>query len=181
MASGFSRGKGRLGGRSYGGYGSSGDYGYGARGEYAQSQFGGSGDPDSEAYWRKYFTPTEYQGRTAGEIGDRFVPEDANRDRQDTAHRMEGPSSSPGERRYHPGPKGYQRSDERIRDDAYQALLRRPDIDPTEVTIHVQDGKVLLEGTVPERRMRYDIEDLMAGRPHVREVDNQIRVAKPSR
>jgi putative membrane protein len=39
------------------------------------------------------------------------------------------------------------------------------------VTVAVHRGEVKLEGSVPERSMRYPIEDLAAGRPAVKEVD----------
>ncbi len=198
MARNYSDGKDRLGGRSYGGFGSSGDYGYGARGEYGQSQFGGGGQPPApetgrqrgsrnpaEDYWNWYFSPKTYKGRTAGEIGDRFVPQDSNRDRQDTAHPMSGPSARPsagshgrGPGRFPAGPKGYRRSDERIREEVHESLMRQPDIDAGNVQVSVQDGRVMLEGSVPERPMRYRIEDLVAELAGVREVDNRIRVGQ---
>lgn len=76
-----------------------------------------------------------------------------------------GPGASPAgwpprTRRYPPGPKGYQRSDERIREDICERLMRHHHIDSSEVTVEVKDAKVVLEGTVPDRRMKHAIEDL---------------------
>ena len=48
--------------------------------------------------------------------------------------------------------------------------------DKLDVTVTVRQGEVLLEGSVPLRGMRYLIEDLAAGHPAVRDVDNRIRV-----
>lgn len=53
---GYSGGMQELGGRSYGGHGSTGDYGYGARGHYGESQFGGGDAHQSpEEYWAQNF------------------------------------------------------------------------------------------------------------------------------
>lgn len=48
-----------------------------------------------------------------------------------------------------------------------------------EPTVAVREGEVTLDGSVPERCMRYLIEDLAAGHPAVRDVDNRISVRKP--
>lgn len=79
-------------------------------------------------------------------------------------------------RRYPPGPKGYQRSDERIREDLCDRLMRSRHIDSSEVTVEVADGRVLLEGTVPHRRMKHAIEDMADACLGVQEIENRIRV-----
>ena len=79
-------------------------------------------------------------------------------------------------RRYPPGPKGYQRSDERIREDICERLMRAHHIDSSEVTVAVSGAKVVLEGTVPDRRMKHAIEDIADASLGVREIDNRIRV-----
>ena len=90
------------------------------------------------------------------------------------------PSARPAPpRRYPPGPKGYRRSDERIREDLCDRLMRARHIDSSEVTVEVSGGKVLLEGTVPERRMKHAIEDIGANCLGVQDIDNRIRVAAP--
>ena len=79
--------------------------------------------------------------------------------------------------RYPPGPKGYQRSDERIREDICDRLMRAANhIDSSEVTVEVAQGKVLLEGTVPARRMKHAIEDLADACLGVKDIDNRVRV-----
>ena len=47
------------------------------------------------------------------------------------------------------GPEGLPRSDERLREDISERLMQAYDIDSSEVTVQVQGGKVVLEGTVP--------------------------------
>lgn len=80
------------------------------------------------------------------------------------------------QRRYPQGPKGYTRSDERLREDISERLMQAYDIDSSEVTVQVQGGKVVLEGTVPSRHMKHAIEDIADGAPGVQDVDNRIRV-----
>jgi hypothetical protein len=76
------------------------------------------------------------------------------------------------------GPKGYKRSDDRIREDLCEHLMDISDIDSSDVTIEVRDGCVSLEGTVPVRSMRYEIEDIAATTLGVTEVENHIRVPR---
>lgn len=184
MGRGYSGSGGRFGGRSYGGYGTTGDYGYGARGDYGQSQFGGGAEegpgetapqrrPTPEEYWQRYFAPGSYEGRTRGDdTGDRFVPPDASRGGARPAHRMRGPSRHPL------APRRIQRSDAQLYEDICEALLRRDDVDCSDVSIAVREGEVTLDGSVPQRSMRYLIEDLAAGHPAVRDVDNRIKVRR---
>ncbi|HEY6517283.1 MAG TPA: BON domain-containing protein [Steroidobacteraceae bacterium] len=82
------------------------------------------------------------------------------------------------ERRYPPGPKGYQRSDERLREVISERLMEASHIDSSEVTVAVSGAKVVLEGTVPERRMKHAIEDLADACPGVLDVENRILVKR---
>ncbi len=83
------------------------------------------------------------------------------------------------ERRYRTGPKGYTRSDERIREDISERLMLADSIDSSEVTVSVKEGRVTLEGTVPTRSMKHAIEDLADYTAGVQDVDNRIRVERP--
>ncbi|MFO1350049.1 MAG: BON domain-containing protein [Gammaproteobacteria bacterium] len=76
------------------------------------------------------------------------------------------------------GPKGYKRSDERLKEDISERLMQSHHIDPSEVSIEVKDGKVTLEGTVTERHMKHAIEDLVEACPGVQDVDNRVRVQR---
>lgn len=82
------------------------------------------------------------------------------------------------EPRYPPGPKGYQRSDERLREDISERLMEARYIDSSDVTVEVSGAKVVLEGTVPERRMKHAIEDLVDACPGVQDIENRIRVRR---
>jgi hypothetical protein len=76
------------------------------------------------------------------------------------------------------GPKGYKRSDERIQEDLCEHLMDIADIDSSDVSVQVRDGCVLLDGTVPVRSMRYEIEDIAATTLGVTDVENHIRVPR---
>jgi len=83
-------------------------------------------------------------------------------------------------RLYPPGPKGYQRSDERMKEDISERLFAAYHIDSSEVTVDVRGGRVALEGTVPSRHMKHAIEDMVDSCPGVMEIDNRILVAGPN-
>lgn len=74
------------------------------------------------------------------------------------------------------GPKGWQRSDERIREEVNEALARHPDIDPTEIEVRVQSGEVTLTGTVDERRDKRMAEDIVEQVLGVKDVENKLKV-----
>ena len=77
------------------------------------------------------------------------------------------------------GPKGYQRSDERVKEMLCERLHDDPDIDASEVTVNVQGGRISLEGTVDSRRTKNAIEDV-AEQIGAQDVQNNLRVQKQS-
>ncbi len=77
-------------------------------------------------------------------------------------------------------PKNYQRSDVRIEEDVCEGLTAHPGLDPSKVEIKVVQGEVILTGEVPNRRMKRLAEDIAEEIPGVRDVNNQVRIAKPS-
>lgn len=95
-------------------------------------------------------------------------------------------SSSPGRtgfaadprtgRHFGRGPKGYHRSDERIREDVCDRLTADPEVDARDLTVHVKDCEVTLEGTVSDRRMKRCAEDCAEDVPGVSQVHNRLRV-----
>jgi len=80
------------------------------------------------------------------------------------------------EERRNRGPKGWTRSDERINEDVCERLMGEAGVDPSDVSVHVAQGVVTLTGTVPNRQMKYRIEELADRCPGVKDVDNQVRV-----
>jgi BON domain len=98
--------------------------------------------------------------------------------RGSSGYRGESRREQPGllRRLFKRGPKGYQRSDERLKEDISERLMQSHDVDSSEVTIAVMAGKVTLEGTVPDRYMKHYIEDLVDACPGVQDIENRIRV-----
>jgi len=77
---------------------------------------------------------------------------------------------------YGRGPRGYRRSDERIREEANDRLMFEPDLDATDVEVRVQDGIVTLAGVVEERRDKRLAEDIVEDVPGVNDVNNELKV-----
>ena len=73
-------------------------------------------------------------------------------------------------------PRAYRRSDDRIRDDIYDRLLRQDWIDAYDVEVQVKDGEVTLTGTVPSRQEKRAVEGLADDVLGVTEIHNQLRV-----
>jgi hypothetical protein len=74
------------------------------------------------------------------------------------------------------GPKGYQRSDERIRDDVCERLTDDPLVDASEIEITVANREVTLSGFVESRQARRRAEDIVEGVSGVGHVQNDLRV-----
>ncbi|MBP0620587.1 BON domain-containing protein [Cupriavidus consociatus] len=74
------------------------------------------------------------------------------------------------------GPKGYQRSDERIREEICERLAHARHVDVQDVEVDVEGGVVRLSGNVRDRREKYCIEDIADDVFGVREVHNGIRM-----
>jgi osmotically-inducible protein OsmY len=76
------------------------------------------------------------------------------------------------------GPKGYQRSDELLSEVISDRLARLAQIDLSDVRFRVDSARVQLDGTVPERWMKYAIEDIASECFGVQEVENRITVMR---
>jgi hypothetical protein len=76
-------------------------------------------------------------------------------------------------------PKGYSRSDDRIQEDICDDLTRRADIDPSQLTVSVQDGEVTLAGTVEDIHARSLADEIASRCAGVKQVHNEIRVSRP--
>jgi hypothetical protein len=76
------------------------------------------------------------------------------------------------------GPRGYRRSDERIREDVCERFAQHGQLDPSDVEVAVRDGEALLTGSVATRaqkRLAEDIADRVFG---VVEVQNHLHVQR---
>jgi hypothetical protein len=146
------------GGYSQGGYGQSfgqGSYGQGGYGQggYSQGQGGysrsGYGQDYGQSDYDRGFTPRGYS-YTSFVVG-RFTGR---------------------------GPKGYKRSDERIREEVSEELTRHPEIDASEIEVQAQNGEVTLTGKVEDRHQKRLAEDIAERCSGVNDVHNQLKVDK---
>jgi osmotically-inducible protein OsmY len=174
---------GNYGSSSYGGSSTYGDLGYGSAGygnEYNRNRrydedYNEDYGTSSYGYGRRYDRDRDYNfnnnrdwwNKTKDEISSWFGDEDAERrrrmDRRSGAHRGRGP-------------KGYTRSDERIREDINDRLSDDSYLDATEIDVTVNNGEVTLTGTVENRIDKRRAEDLADDISGVKNVQNQLRV-----
>lgn len=77
---------------------------------------------------------------------------------------------------YGRGPRNYQRSDDRIREDINEHLTYHHEIDASDIDVQVQNGEVTLSGTVADRSAKRLAEDLAERVRGVRDVHNQLKV-----
>ena len=158
---------------SQGGYGSQSSYGQDSQGGYGQSDRSGggfSGGPSSQAIgrWGRGEGADYGQQRYAGSYG-------LGRGGQRGEEQGESLGSKLG-RFFGKGPKGYTRSDERIKEELSDRLEENGDIDASEITVMVTSGEVTLEGTVPDRWMKRMAEDVAEDTAGVKQVHNRLRI-----
>lgn len=74
------------------------------------------------------------------------------------------------------GPKGWQRSDENIREQVCDRLEQDPHIDASEIEVNVASGVVTLAGKVDTRSTKRRAEDIVEGLAGVKDVRNELSV-----
>jgi hypothetical protein len=75
------------------------------------------------------------------------------------------------------GPKGYTRSDERIREDVCDRLSQGY-LDASDVEVTVSGGEVTLQGSVPNRQTKYQIEEITDQVSGVKDVHNRLTLSR---
>lgn len=91
---------------------------------------------------------------------------------------FERPQATWGERLHlGKGPRGYVRSDERIREEVCDCLSEGY-VDASLVEVDVKGGVVVLTGQVPDKASKRQIEDISERCRGVQSVDNQLRVQR---
>ena len=83
-----------------------------------------------------------------------------------------------GQSQFGKGPKGYVRSDERIREDVCDRLSDDDEVDASDITVTVKNAEVILEGTVIDRQSKHRAEDIAESISGVKEVTNHLRARK---
>jgi len=76
------------------------------------------------------------------------------------------------------GPQLQRRSDDKIYEEIGELLTSNPDLDASEVELHVESGEITLTGTIASRDARWLAEDLVNSVSGVREVTNRLKVAR---
>lgn len=91
-----------------------------------------------------------------------------------------GPSSDEPRQGGHRGrgPRGYQRSDQRILDEVCDALHDDDYVDAQDMEVRVENGEVILTGTAPDRFTKRRAEEIADHCPGVHDVHNQLRVKR---
>jgi hypothetical protein len=181
-------GQSQFGQREQGGYGGGTSYGHGGfRGEQQRSygEFRESGRSSSsqwrpeessrerQQYGRQYESQSFDQPYPPGFQGD-FGSSQRGR----SGFGREGYAESGVHRGK--GPKGYTRSDERLKEVICEKLTDDPMIDASEISIEVTGQTVKLTGTVDDRSTKYEIEELVERCGGVQDIDNQLRVRSGS-
>jgi hypothetical protein len=183
--------------RGYGqsGYGQSGygQSGYGGRGEFDEQRwFGGQrgGDDGDRVYGRGMGATGRDQGWSPYSQGRQDDDEQSNRGYGPPQYgaqyggfsdRFEGGGGrqrSGMQRNFvGKGPKGYTKSDERISEQINERLSEGY-LDASEIEVQVNNGEVVLSGTVRERNDRRLAEDLIEDVSGVKDVENRIKVKR---
>lgn len=76
------------------------------------------------------------------------------------------------------GPKGYRRSDDRIREDVCEALFRSHRVDASDIEVTVKEGTVTLKGTVESRNAKREAESCIENLSGVEDVQNELRLRR---
>jgi hypothetical protein len=165
----------------YGGYGQGYQGGYGVGGPPEPARYGSFGSP---AYGIEYGLSHPMPGYGMQPYGgpgygyQAYVPRGYAPQGYGAMSRPPAPAYGYAGTYTGRGPRAYHRSDDRICDDINEALTRSPDLDATEIEVIVDEGEVILIGTVDSRQAKRLAEDLADSVGGVSDVQNQIRVQR---
>jgi len=134
-------------------------------------------DPSNRDYDRqdhRQHNHNDYDREQRG-LWDRTVDEVSSWFGDDDAERRRRMDRQQGEFRGR-GPKGYRRSDERIKDDINDRLSDDSWVDASDIEVSVENGEATLTGTVSHRNAKRRAEDLAESVSGVTNVENRLRV-----
>jgi osmotically-inducible protein OsmY len=129
---------------------------------FARQGYGYQGYEDDRYYGRR----RDFMDRASDEVASWFGDEDAERRCRLDQYRGKGP-------------KGYVRTDERIREDVSDRLSDDPMLDASDIEVTVASGEVTLNGLVADRQDKRRAEDLAEAVSGVQNVQINLRV-KPN-
>lgn len=152
----------------YGGYnqGQS-NYGQGqyGQGQYGQSNYGQGQYPGGYGQSGGGYTQGQSGGYSQGQYGQGQYGQSGGAATMQRSHTGRGP-------------KGYKRSDERIKEEVCDALMHAGHIDASDIEVTVSEGEVTLKGEVCCRNDRRQVEDIAEGILGVQDVHTQLRIKK---
>jgi len=114
----------------------------------------------------------DWWDKTSDEVSSWFGDEDAER-RRERDRQISGQHKGKG-------PKGYTRSDDRIKEDINDRLSDDVFVDASEIDVTVSQGEVTLTGTVETRSAKRRAEDIAEEVSGVKNVENRLRLASSS-
>jgi hypothetical protein len=76
------------------------------------------------------------------------------------------------------GPKGYKRSDDRIKEDVCETLARDPRIDASDIEVNVDNAMVTLSGSVESREVKRAAEMIIENLSGIDDVKNDLKVKR---
>lgn len=181
----FFPGQGQQGGYRQGGYGQPGGYGqgyeqgsqsWGGQGGYGQRESGQRGSGQGTGYGERQWEQGGFGGNYGqGSQGGMGRGEHGSWGQQ-FGRGMSGGRGQQQGRFSGRGPKGYKRSDDRIKEDISEEMSHNGELDATDIEIKVSNGEVTLTGFVESRQAKRMAEELSECASGVKEVHNQLRV-----
>src|SRR5690606_16652833 len=123
---------------------------------------------NDEGYdYRNQNRDRDWWDRTTDEVASWFGDDEAERRRR--MDKIMGPHHGKG-------PKGYTRSDEKIKDEINDRLYNDSYIDASDIDVNVTDGEVTLTGTVDHKSTKRRAEDITENVSGVKDISNHIKV-----
>jgi osmotically-inducible protein OsmY len=146
------------------------DYNRSGNSRYSGNDYGRSNEYFGRENYRND-NDRNWWDKTTDEVSSWFGDDEAERRRR--MDKMSGPHRGKG-------PKGFTRSDEKIRDDVNDKLYHDPFVDASDIDVTVSGGDVTLTGTVDSKETKRRAEDLAEEVIGVNNVSNNLKVNKSS-
>lgn len=172
------------------GYGPSDDYQRGSYGRYDRNDYGredrqrdrvrGRSDRDMYDQNRRGYEASEPYGRQTRYTDEGYVTDFRNdqiESRRQNGYGDFGSWSDPGPHTGR-GPKGYERTTDRMREEVCERLTRHGGIDASDIEVKAENDEITLTGTVDSRKTKRMAEDVAESVPGVKDVHNQLRISK---
>ena len=113
----------------------------------------------------------DWWDKASDEVSSWFGDDSAERRRR--MDKIQGPHSGKG-------PKGYTRTDDKLKDEINEKLYHDSHVDASDVDVTVENGEATLTGTVENKMAKRRIEDIVESIAGVRDVENRLKVKSSS-